>query len=73
MNASAVSLSNVQVRVRLPKGMADSFQQVCLAQSDRTVDHQRVEAGARRLSHLSRRGMSQPVAGPRHEVIEPPR
>ena len=38
-------LSDVQVGVRLPQGMADAFEQVCLAQPDGAVDHQRVESG----------------------------
>ena len=43
-------LSDVQVGVRLPKGMADAFQQVRLAQPDGTMDDQRVEGFARRLA-----------------------
>ncbi len=66
-------MSDVQVRVRLPKGMADSFQQVCLAQSDCTVDYQGIERGARRLSHLLCRRMGQAISWPRHEVIKSPR
>ena len=66
-------LSDIQVGVRLPEGMGDAFQQVCLAQSDGTVNHQRVEGSAGRLSHLCRCGMSKPVARPRDEVLKPPR
>ena len=63
----------MQAGVRLLQGVADAFEQVRLAQPDGAVDHQRVEGRAGRLGHLSRRGVRQAVARPRHEILEPPR
>src|SRR5208282_1980250 len=60
----------IQTGVNLPQALGYCFQEVGFAQAHTTMNDQRVERLAGCMDHLSRCGVCQLIAWPRHEVVK---
>ncbi len=65
-------MDHLHPRIAGPECRADPFEEVRLAQAHPPLDHQGVERPGQRVDQLNRGRVRQPVAGPGHEVVEPP-
>ena len=62
-------MHDVETFMLVAQGPREAFEQVRLAQSDASVNHQGVEAGTGRAGHLHGRGVRQAAAGADDEIL----